>query len=431
MTANSISNYFAAAPAIAIVKQTNGQTALNPPGPSVEAGSTVTWTYDVTNPGNEPLKNLVVTDDNGTPSNPADDFNPNPVLAGGFNVGDVNKNNLLDPGEDWKYTFNGAAQVGQYENRVVTTAAGNVSNTSVTANSLSHYFALVPNISIVKETNGQVALNPPGPTVFVGTPVTYTYLVTNPDTVPLHNVVVTDDNGTPSNPADDFHPSPVLAGGFNVGDTNQNGLLDPGETWRYEATQTATAMGPYVNAATVTALSPAGLPVQAQTLSNHLNECPVVINVQRFGIHQQPTQIVVTFNGPLDPAQAENINNYHVFTLGPNGKFTRRGSHRFRGVQPGDEQRDADARPQLSMSTTSPRSTVTNPCPGGPPFIGVLNRKFSLGAIDWHRPRQPSEEDECAGGAQPGGPAEEDNAGHSRGRVENCEEALVECICRR
>jgi hypothetical protein len=27
---------------------------------------------------------------------------------------------------------------------------------------------------------------------------------------------------------------------------------------------------------------------------------------------------------------------------------------------------------------------VTNPCPGGPPFTGVLNRKFSLGAIDYH-----------------------------------------------
>ena len=70
VTANSISHYFAAAPAIAIAKQTNGQTALTPPGPSVTIGSTVTWTYDVTNPGNEPLKNVTVTDDNGTPTQP-------------------------------------------------------------------------------------------------------------------------------------------------------------------------------------------------------------------------------------------------------------------------------------------------------------------------------------------------------------------------
>ena len=117
-------------PVIAIAKQTNGQTAPNPPGPSVTIGSTVTWTYDVTNPGNEPLKNVTVTDDNGTPGNPADDFNPTPILvAGGFNVGDTNKNGLLDPGEDWKYTFNGIAKAGQYENKVVTTGTGNLSNT--------------------------------------------------------------------------------------------------------------------------------------------------------------------------------------------------------------------------------------------------------------------------------------------------------------
>ena len=32
-----------------------------------------------------------------------------------------------------------------------------------------------------------------------------------------------------------LHPSPVLSGGFNVGDTNHDGLLDPGETWQYTA----------------------------------------------------------------------------------------------------------------------------------------------------------------------------------------------------
>ncbi len=125
-------SFVAAAPAIAIAKQTNGQTALTPPGPIVTVGSTVTWTYDVTNPGNEPLKNVTVTDDNGTPSNPADDFHPNPVLAGSFNVGDTNQNGLLDPGEDWKYTFQGTAQAGQYANTVVTKARA----TSATCQSL-------------------------------------------------------------------------------------------------------------------------------------------------------------------------------------------------------------------------------------------------------------------------------------------------------
>ena len=64
-----------------------------------------------------------------------------------------------------------------------------------------------------------------------GAAVTWTYVVTNPGTVPLSNVVVRDDNGTPGNTADDFLPA------FTGGDTNNNGLLDPGETWTYTATR--------------------------------------------------------------------------------------------------------------------------------------------------------------------------------------------------
>jgi hypothetical protein len=74
-------------------------------------------------------------------------------------------------------------------------------------------------------------------------PVTYTYQVSNPGGTPLANVVVTDDNGTPGNTADDFNPAPVLGNGstsadssHNIGDLNNNGLLDPSETWTYTAT---------------------------------------------------------------------------------------------------------------------------------------------------------------------------------------------------
>ncbi len=52
---------------------------------------------------------------------------------------------------------------------------------------------------------------------------------------------------------DDFNPDPVLDGGFNVGDTNTNNLLDPGETWEYQSTTTATEEGEFCNVATVTA----------------------------------------------------------------------------------------------------------------------------------------------------------------------------------
>jgi hypothetical protein len=61
---------------------------------------------------------------------------------------------------------------------------------------------------------------------------------------------VTDDNGT-AGTGDDFHPTAILSGGYNTGDTNHNGQLDVGETWHYKATGTA-QLGSYVNNATAT-----------------------------------------------------------------------------------------------------------------------------------------------------------------------------------
>jgi uncharacterized repeat protein (TIGR01451 family) len=51
-------NYFADAPAIHIVKSVNGQDADSPTGPHVAVGSTLTFTYVVTDTGNVPLANV-------------------------------------------------------------------------------------------------------------------------------------------------------------------------------------------------------------------------------------------------------------------------------------------------------------------------------------------------------------------------------------
>ena len=42
---------------------------------------------------------------------------------------------------------------------------------------------------------------------------------------------------------------------------------------------------------------------------------PRVTHVVRFGFHHQPTFLVVSFDGPLDPATAENVANYLL--IGP------------------------------------------------------------------------------------------------------------------
>ncbi|MFO0953617.1 MAG: choice-of-anchor E domain-containing protein [Isosphaeraceae bacterium] len=49
--------------------------------------------------------------------------------------------------------------------------------------------------------------------------------------------------------------------------------------------------------------------------------CPTITKVVRFGIHNQPTQLAVTFSQAVNPADATNVNNYKVLTQAPNGTF--------------------------------------------------------------------------------------------------------------
>jgi uncharacterized repeat protein (TIGR01451 family) len=102
VTDSDPSHYFGSAPAVNIVKFVNGNDANTPPGPSVSSGSTVTFTYVVTNTGNVPLQNVAVTDDVlGTVSS--------------F-TGDTNGNNLLDLTETWTYTATATATDGLHTN---------------------------------------------------------------------------------------------------------------------------------------------------------------------------------------------------------------------------------------------------------------------------------------------------------------------------
>ena len=98
------------------------------------AGSTVTWTYNVTDTGsNVPLSNITVADNIAG-------VNPTPVTkAGGFNTGDTNSDGLLEPGETWVFQATGTAIAGQYSN--IGTATGTPpTGPNVTNTNPDHYF---------------------------------------------------------------------------------------------------------------------------------------------------------------------------------------------------------------------------------------------------------------------------------------------------
>lgn len=226
-----------AQPDIQIEKATNGQDADAPPGPVVTVGSPVTWTYVVTNTGSRTLTNLVVTDDQGvTVTCPAT------TLAAGTSL---------------TCTGSGTAQAGQYAN--VGTATAELPNGAPASDSdPSHYFGQQQAaVTLEKATEGFDADTPPGPALPVGSPVNWTYVVTNTGPDPLANVTVTDDQGVAVS-----CPATTLAAGASMTCTG-SGIVQP---------------GPYANVGTVTAELPNGDLTGASDPSHYVGQR---INLQK------------------------------------------------------------------------------------------------------------------------------------------------------
>jgi hypothetical protein len=247
------SHYFGYTPTgIRIEKSTNGEDADSAPGPLLAVGSPVTWTYVVTNTGQYPAVERDGDDDQGvTIAGPAGDAN---------NDGNSTR---VRPGR----TRPAARRWPDSTANTGTATATDVLNQPVSASDLSHYFGYTPTgIRIEKSTNGEDADNAPGPLVAVGSPVTWTYVVTNTGNTPLSNVTVTDDQGV------------TIAG--PAGDANNDGKLDPGETWTYTANGTAEA-GQYSNLGTATAIDALGQPVSDSDLSHYFGYTPTGIRIEK------------------------------------------------------------------------------------------------------------------------------------------------------
>ncbi len=239
------------APAISLVKKTNGSDNNTTPGLGVTTGEVITWTYLVTNTGGTVLSNVTLSDDK----------------LGALNC----PKNALVIGEFMTCTATGTASVGQYTN-VGTVVGTPPAGSNVSATDPDNYFASGPSISIVKKTNGTDNTSGTGPFVAVGSPVVWTYSVTNIGDVALSTVVVNDDNGTAAT-TDDF------AATYQSGDADSDSTLDLTETWTFTATKPAIA-GQYINNGCAVGAPPSGANVNACDPDRYYGQTPAITLVK-------------------------------------------------------------------------------------------------------------------------------------------------------
>ncbi len=237
---------FVPAPSIDIETLTEGIDADAPPGPELDVGSNTTFTYLVTNTGNVPLTDVVVTDDTGIAvSCPASELGVNDSMG-------CTASALVVEGPQRNVGSASAAPTGSDEDNL-----GRVSDSDP-----SHYVGVVPfipapSIDLETYTNGQDADIATGPVLIIGEVVTFTYGVENTGNVDLVDVTISDD---------------VL------GDVCVVSILSPGKRAECEKISTVVE-GPYANVGSVRALaiSPDDMELETVTdedVSHHVGALP-------------------------------------------------------------------------------------------------------------------------------------------------------------
>jgi len=302
--ASDSTRYFGSDIEIDLEKATNGTDADSPSGPFIAVGSTVTWTYRVTNSGNWTLTDVVLTDQ--TEISPL--LTPAPLLEAGYNVGDLNRDGRLDANETWLYRATATAQLGMQASTATVSAkplattsqllGSPILNQTVTDSDMSHYLGSQPGIEVQKQTNGRDGDDAPGIYIPVGDAVLWSYEVSSRGNSSITDIVLTD-TILVDGQEERIETAAVIGNEptFNIGDSNLNGQLDKNEVWRYTATAFPAEAGPSETVATVT-----GMPVDES--GNPLSSEPLQSSDPSHYFGAAPALMLRYFAGDADDSTA-------------------------------------------------------------------------------------------------------------------------------
>jgi uncharacterized repeat protein (TIGR01451 family) len=217
-------------------KLTNTAATVSPD--PAHANDNVTFTFFEKNDGDVALTSPGVTTDD------ANCVNATSTLKTGdtHNVGDANNDGILDIGEEWTFTCTTSFTTAGTKT-VTATGHGSVLGVDVTFYQLSNVdcVAGTTNASRLCDTDEvtskSVLIINPGTALreAVSAVVTFTYSEKNTGDSIITSPSVTSDCAGAGATA-----SPILAAGstHNVGDTGNDGVFSPGETWKFSCTKT-------------------------------------------------------------------------------------------------------------------------------------------------------------------------------------------------
>jgi hypothetical protein len=290
------SSYFGATLDVSLVKQTNDQDAEIAPGPLIGVGQPVNWTYVVANSSNVSV-GLSIADSPAPESGISCDKYT--LVA---KVGDV-----IDSAT---CTGSGTALAGQYENTATVTVTPPTGLEPFNIQDSSHYFGVITGIDIEKHTQGQDADDPTGPLVKINTPVEWDYILTNLGNMPLTNVTVWDDNGTPDYTEDDY----IVCDSITL-----QPYLEAGYTHTCSDSSELAVAGQYVNVATVTGDPPDGFEQVSDSDPSHYfgSEAGVTITKLTNGvdIDSDPTPYILFDGEVVWTYIVENIGNLSISNI--------------------------------------------------------------------------------------------------------------------
>lgn len=121
---------------------------------------------------------------------------------------------------------------------------------------------------------------------------------------------------------------------------------------------------------------------------DYVATCPPVTHLLRFGIHQQPTQLYVTFGGPINATDANNPSYYKIVAPNKAGSFTGPGTSTIAVTSatynPNTFTVKLITAKQLNVHQLF-QLVISLPCTRGNPTVILFGGKNSLGGFTSHQ----------------------------------------------